>query len=403
MRSKYWLLILVLGLSQNPLQAQPAPPVGVPLVFIAPLAADSSAPVWLGPTLTTTLKRAVEKQTKGAAFAIKAFPSELLERPFALKKRIWRELFQRPAPPGGENYLVVGRFRYVGDELNVSLQLYFLNNLHLVDHYQDRFPLSRLLKWERAVGQWFALNLKLGPGDKRPMIQLPGTPPPPKGAGSLESTLSELEAARARRESTPLSRGYRQAQEQEKALAKFWQDISHDPYQAEIHDIQTRRDPAHPDSLIISFKVTYCINPRILDALMAFYENYGEEPEKTGGYLVYTFEDLNFIPPDFLAELSRGSWRLLPIVSLGAPENPEGCLFYHSAPFQFQPQHSKAKYAGGFPQLILAVPGVSSLRLYVSGKAQTFSYEARIARQALEQLKKIQVRFLPEAELARWL
>jgi len=201
---------------------------------------------------------------------------------------------------------------------------------------------------------------------------------------------------------------YSEYQRQSKAelgsqLERLWHDVAFDPYQAEIHDIHAQRYQHSPDSVLVTFKVTYRINPRILDEIRHFSKTRAAEIEKATEYKGHTFMDLGYTDQAFVDELTSGEWRLTPIISIGPPNYPQRRIFYHSDPMPIDPPTMWHTNVGGFRQLIMGLPGVNALRIYTMEEESTYTYQTQVGYDEMPILDKISVRFVLEKDLHRTL
>ena len=152
--------------------------------------------------------------------------------------------------------------------------------------------------------------------------------------------------------------------------------------------------------MAISFKVSYRINPRILDEIEHFSETRSGLVEKTESFGGHSFMDLGYIDAEFTKAVAGGDWRIVPIVTMGPQRYANRRVFYHSYPRPVHAPSENYTNRGEFKQLLMAIPGVNALRIFVQGDQQNYQYSIVVGYNEIEYLDKIQVTFVPEQDLA---
>ena len=407
--SKKLILLIVLSLLGGSIYCQKALPVSKAniLVFIEPF--DDQGPdkgqAWLQQGLPGFLRSSLSGTEHLRTYTIPDLQSGLIDRPHRLQDLIWKSVFQKRVDPDYETYLILGSYSYLEDQITIRMDLLTLRNTRVLAHYENTLPYTKLLNWKDGLGDWVLTQLRLidnpdrSSSSKRPTLDgniasLPGI--------ALSNQLTTLFDKKQRNETEDLQQKYERQSRLKlgSQLETLWHDIAYDPYLAHIHDIHTLRLQYEPDSVLVSFKVSYRINPRILDEIEHFSRTRSGLVEKTESFEEHAFMDLGYIDADFTREIASGDWRVVPIISMGPENISQRRVFYHSFP---RPITSPGAYyfnQGEFKQLLLAIPGVDALRIFAQEQQQVYEYSTVVGYDEVRKLDKIQVKFVAEQNLA---
>lgn len=406
--NKKLILFIVLGLFTVNVYSQESLPVSKAniLVFVEPF--EDQGPdrgqAWLKQGLPGFLKTSLADTDQLYPYVIQDFQAELVDRPHRLQALIWKSVFQRQVDPDYETYLILGSYSYIEGKLTVRMDLLSLKNTHVIAHFENTLPYTKLLNWKDDLSSWVLKQLRLGDSPETNMSEHPAltndvTPLPGVSANNKLSTLFDT---KQRNETEDLQRKYEEQTRMKlgSQLEALWHDIAYDPYLAKIHDIHTLRLQAEPDSVLISFKVSYRINPRILDEIDHFSKTRAGRVEKAQSFEGHAFMDLGYIDADFAKEVAQGDWRIVPIISLGSDQLPSRRVFYHSFPRPIESPGETYYNQGKFKQLLLAIPGVDTLRIFAQETQQVYEYSIVVAYDEVKNLDKIRVRFVAEQDLS---
>jgi len=403
------VLYIFLGVLGSTVFAQEVLPVSNNnmLIFIEPFENHSprSEQDWLSLGLPGFLKTGLADTELLFAYSIPDFQNDLVDRPHKLQDLIWKSVFQQSVDPGYESYLVLGSFHYVEGELAVRMDLLSLHNTRVIARFQEQVPYTKLLTWKGELSEWVLSSLRLN-GQTDPLkvnkLSLSDKAVAPLPGIALRDQLNNLFDTKKQNETEDLQQKYAEQSRMKLGaqLEALWHDIAYDPYLANIHDIQTLRLQAEPDSVLVTFKVGYRINPRILDEIEHFSKTRSGLVGQTETFEGHAFMDLGYIDADFTREVAGGDWRIVPIISMGPPSLPFQRVFYHSFP---RPIESPGEYyynQGKFKQLLLAIPGVDALRIFAQELQQVYEYSIVVGYDEINKLDKIQVKFVAEKDLA---
>jgi hypothetical protein len=285
------------------------------------------------------------------------------------------------------------------------MELLTLRNTRVVNRFEKRLSYAELLTWKEELGTWVQSQMRLSPNAGQSsqtdrivsngVTAMPGVP--------FNEQLTKLFNNKQKKEVEDLQQKYEEQSMMKLGtqLEQLWYDIAYDPYLASIHDLHTLRLQHEPDSVLVNFKVSYRINPRILDEIEHFSRTRAGLVEKTESFEEHAFMDLGYIDAEFTKKIASGDWRIVPIVSMGSATLPERRTFYHSFP---RPIDSPGEYyynQGEFKQLLLAIPGVNSIRIFAQENHQVYEYSLVVGLNEIERLGKIQVKFVAEQDLAK--
>ncbi len=406
--NKKLFLIILLGLLVGNAISQEFLPVSKQnmLVFIEPFEDHSprAGQGWLKQGLPGFLKSSLSDADYLHPYIAPDFESNLIDRPHKLQDLLWKSVFQKRVDPGYETYLVLGSFVYVEGTLTVRMDLLSLHNTQILAHFEDELPYTKLLTWKGEMGEWVLENMRLLDDPKSPTSssqKIPTNSTTPLPGIALKQQLTTLFDSQKSNESEDLQRKYEQQSRMKLGvqLEKLWHDIAYDPYLANIHDINTLRLQAEPDSVLVTFKVGYRINPRILDEIEHFSKTRSGLVGKTESFEGHAFMDLGYIDAAFTKEIAGGDWRIVPIVTMGSEKVDNRRVFYHSFP---RPIESPGEYyynQGKFKQLLLAIPGVDAMRIFAQEEKQVYEYSIVVGYDEIKKLDKIQVKFVSEQDL----
>jgi len=404
---KYSLLIAVLLLAT--LQAQEVLPVSTDniLIFIEPFTDQGVDPsqTWLSQGLPGFLQSTLSETEHLQPYQIGTFNSDLIDRPHKLQSLIWKSVFHRRVDPAYETYLILGSFAYLEGQLTLRLDLLTLKNTHVLAHYENTFAYTKLLSWKTEPGEWVKTQLRLAQAPKMagaPTLPALSDAVAPAPRGSLQDQLTTLFNTKQEQATADLSPEIKLQSRQKLGhqLESLWHDIAYDPYLAKIHDIHTLRLQYEPDSVRITFKVSYRINPRILDEIEYFSATRAGKQAQSASFEGHTFMDLGYIDADFTNELAGGDWRIVPIITMGPPAYPQRRVFYYSFPNPIDPPGTFYYNQGKFKQLLIAIPGVSALRIFAQEAQEDYEYSLTVGYDEIGQLDKIQVKFVHEQDLS---
>jgi|GEM_PF-354779 len=404
------VVILALLLGNVIAQAQEVLPIGKDniLVFIEPFEdhGPDHGQAWLQQGLPGFLKSQVSGQQKIHVYTIADFSSSLVDRPHKYQDLIWKSVFRRDVDSAYETYLVLGSYSYLDGQITIRMDLLSLRNTQVVAHFEKSLPYTKLLSWKNALGEWLLSQMKLGDATAKETMQpLPnfddGITPVP--GVSLRQQLTSLFDTKQKQEEIDLQRKYEQQSRMKLGtqLESLWKDIAYEPYLANIHDIHTLRLQSEPDSVAISFKVSYQVNPRILDEIEHFSKTRAGLVEKTESFDGHAFMDLGYIDAEFTKAVAGGDWRVVPVITMGAKTYPQRRVFYHSFPRPISSPGTNFRNRGEFKQLLMAIPGVNALRIFVQESQQVYDYEIVVGYDEIKDLDKIQVTFVPEQDLSK--
>jgi len=407
--NKKLIPVIIFGLLLGTVAAQETLPYSKEhiLIFIEPFEDHGSdtSQAWLKQGLPGFLKTSLSETDQLYAYVIPDFDASLVDRPHRLQDLIWKSVFKKEVDPAYETYLLLGSYSYLEGEISIRMDFLSLKNTQIIDRFEKKLSYAKLLNWKDTLAEWVLTQLSLRENStgisSKTLIQtkgsvfMPGVP--------LNEQLGELFNQQQRHETEDLKQRYEQQSKLKlgSQLERLWYDITYDPYLAQIHDINTLRLQYEPDSVLINFKVSYRINPRILDEIEYFSRTRSGLIEKTESFEEHAFMDLGYIDAEFTKQIAGGDWRIVPIVTLGGESAPERRTFYHSYP---QPIESPGEHyynMGRFKQLLLAIPGVDALRIFAQEVEQVYEYSIVVGYDEIRQLEKIQVRFVPEQDLAK--
>ncbi len=407
--SKKLILLIVLALLMGNVYSQKVLPVSKEniLVFVEPFEdhGPDKGQGWLVQGLPGFLKSGLADKEQLYTYIIPDLKAGLIDRPHRLQDVIWKSVFQKRVDPDYETYLILGSYSYLEGQITIRMDLLSLKNTRVLGHFEKTLPYTKLLTWKKGLGEWVLTQMRLADDPNQPLSAkgpvLDGDIAPLPGI-ALSDQLTTLFDTKQRNETEDLRAKYEHQTRLKlgNQLETLWHDIAYDPYLANIHDIHTLRLQYEPDSVRVSFKVSYRINPRILDEIEHFSQTRSGLVEKTESFEEHAFMDLGYIDADFTREIAGGDWRIVPIISMGPEDFPGRRVFYHSFP---RPIESPGKYytnQGKFKQLLLAIPGVDALRIFAQEIQEVYQYSIVVGYDEIKKLDKIQVKFVAEQDLA---
>lgn len=378
------------------------------LIFIEPFENHSprGEQSWLSQGLPGFLKTGLSDAEYLYAYSIPDFQNDLVDRPHRLQDLIWKSVFQQEVDEGYESYLLLGSYVYIEGELTVRMDLLTLRNTKRIARFQQKVPYTKLLTWKGELADWVLSSLRMKEERPAPMdLSMPGKDSAPLPGVALRDQLNTLFDTKKKNESEDLQRKYEQQSRMKLGvqLEELWHDIAYDPYLANIHDIHTLRLQAEPDSVLVTFKVGYRINPRILDEIEHFSKTRSGLVGKTESFEGHAFMDLGYIDAEFTREVAGGDWRIVPVITMGPENLPYRRVFYHSFPRPIQSPGEYYHNQGKFKQLLLAIPGVDAMRIFAQEVQQVYEYSIVVGYDEIHNLDKIQVKFVAEKDLAKHL
>ncbi|NQV29838.1 MAG: hypothetical protein HQ508_03025 [Candidatus Marinimicrobia bacterium] len=407
--NKKLIIIIILGLLAVQAFSQEALPVSKRniLVFVEPFEDHSPRPDqgWLSQGIPRFLKSGLADSEYLHSYIIPDFQTELVDRPHKLQDIIWKSVFQRHVDPAYETYLVLGSYVYLEGELTIRMDLLALRNTRVIARFEEVLPYTKLLTWKGELSNWVLQNLHLKESPEG-LSDSPWNPPStdvaPLPGIALRDQLTTLFDTKKKNESEDLQRRYEQQSSMKLGaqLETLWHDIAYDPYLANIHDIHTLRLQAEPDSVLVNFKVSYRINPRIIDEIEHFSQTRARLVGKADSFEGYSFMDLGYIDAEFTREIAGGEWRIVPIITMGSEKTPNQRVFYHSFPRPITSPGEHYYNQGNFKQLLFAIPGVDALRIFAQEVEQIYEYSIVVGYGEIKELDKIQVKFVAEQDLA---
>jgi len=408
---KKLILITLLGFMVGSIYAQSVLPLSKEnvLIFVEPfenMGLDKGQG-WLTQGLPGFVKSTLADTDHLGTYLIPDFQVELVDRPHRLQDMIWKSVFQKRVDPDYETYLLLGSYVYAENQITVRMDLLSLGNTRVLAHFENTLPYTKLLSWKESMGDWVMTQLRLvdtPSSSKNSLPMLPDDVTPVPGI-SIKEQLTTLFDTRKRNESEDLKHKYQQQSRLKlgSQLEGLWHTIAYDPYLADIYDIQTLRQQYEPDSVRVSFKVSYRINPRILDEIEHFSNTRSGLVVKTESFEEHAFMDLGYIDAEFAAGVASGDWRMVPIISMGPERYANQRIFYHSFPRPITSPGEHYYNQGNFKQLLLAIPGVDALRIFAQEVQQDYEYSIIVGYDEMKSLDKIQVRFVTEQDLANQL
>lgn len=378
------------------------------VVFLAPISDQTpqQSPAWLAGGLTSFIKDNLTQIQNLQVLNVKSIDASWLAKSDLLRQHIWRDNFGIPPQNGYDIYIITGNFGYGEDLVNLHLDLYYLRLGYKLDEFKMSDKYTHLLQWKDKLGEWVRETMGLSLSGRqfgRPLdaasVEYFGEPnrtttadiyrvkPTPFNADSLAGGLFADQRNREQRS---------------QMLRELWRNILFDPYLAQIHDISTKPSPYTADSLIVSFQVTYVVNPRIANILTAFGKTNKGLSDITVNYQRSTFIDLDY-DLVFVQELMRGDWRAVPLVSMGKDAYPHQRLFYHTPADIALKATPDRQNMGLFKQLLVALPGVNVVRFYTIPDETTIRYTTTIGRNERKNLDKISVNFVRENQILDYL
>lgn len=378
------------------------------VVLLAPISDQTpqQSPAWLAGGLTSFIKDNLTQIQNLQVLNIKPLEANWLAKPELLRQHVWRDNFGIQPQNGYDIYIVAGNFGYNQDLVNLHLDLYYLRLGYKLDEFEMSDRYTHLLQWKDKLGEWARETMGLSLSGRqfgRPLdaasVEYFGEPnrtvtadiyrvkPTPFNADSLAGGLYADQRNREQRS---------------QMLRELWRNILFDPYLAQIHDISTKPNPFTADSLIVSFQVTYLVNPRIANILTAFGKTNQGLSDKTGKFQRSTFIDLDY-DLDFVKELMRGDWRAVPLVTMGKETYTHQRLFYHTPADIALKETADRQNMGLFKQLLVALPGVNVVRFYTIPDETTIRYTTTIGRNERQNLDKISVNFVRENQILDYL
>ncbi|MCF7798087.1 MAG: hypothetical protein K9N11_00010 [Lentisphaeria bacterium] len=378
------------------------------VVLLAPMVDETpvQSPQWLADGLSAFLRDNLKPIHNLKVLTVRPVAADWLTNPAELRNRIWQANFNSKPLPGYDIYLITGKFGYRQDLVNVHLDLWYLRLGYKLDEFDFSDKYTHLLNWKGKLGDWAreAMGISLaGRSFGRPLdaasveyfgskttgttAEIYQVTPTPYDADSLEGGLYADQRNREQRS---------------RMLRELWRNVLFDPYLAQIHDIHTRPNPYAPDSLVLSFQVTYVVNPRIANILTAFGRKNKGKTAITEEYQSATFIDLDYDIP-FVRELMRGDWRAVPLVTIGKENYPHRRVFFHTPADIAISSSRDRRNMGIFTQMLVALPGVNTVRFYTIPKENTVRYETIIGRNERAYLDKISVNFVRENQILEYL
>ena len=378
------------------------------LIFIEPFEdlGPDRAQTWLAQGLPGFIKTGVADEWHLNCYIAPNFSSSLVDRPYKYQDLLWKSVFQRQVDPAYETYLILGSYSYLEGQITIRMDLLSLRNTQVLAHFENTLPYPKLLSWKNALSEWVLSQLRLADQPNQssttglPNLNAGVTPVP---GVSLRDQLSSLFDSKQRQETVDLEKKYEQQSRMKLGtqLESLWQDIAYEPYLASIFDIRTLRLQSEPDSVAISFKVSYRVNPRILDEIEHFSKTRSGLVDKTESFEQHAFMDLGYIDADFTKTVAGGDWRIVPVITMGSEQYAARRVFYHSFPSPISVPGQNYLNRGEFKQLLMAIPGVNALRIFVQQDQQVYEYAIIVGYDEIKYLDKIQVSFVPEQDLAK--
>ncbi|NQV16360.1 hypothetical protein HQ531_12940 [bacterium] len=405
---KIFRLVIVVGLVLGNTWAQEVVPVSKEniLVFVEPF--EDQGPdmgqEWLRQGLPGFIKSTLSDTEHLQTYIIPNFKATLVDRPHKLQDLIWKSVFQRELDSDYETYLILGSYSYIEGQLTIRMDLLSLKNTRILGHFENSLSYTKLLTWKDGLGDWVLAQLRLADSPTQSSTRLPvpsdGITPVPGVA--LSDQLTTLFDTKQRNETENLKKKFKQQSMMKLGtqLENLWHDITYDPYLAKIHDIHTLRMQYEPDSVLVSFKVSYRVNPRILDEIEHFSKTRAGLVEQTESFEGHAFMDLGYIDADFTRKVAGGDWRIVPIVTMGPEDYSGRRVFYHSYPRPIESPGEFYYNKGKFKQLLLAIPGVDAMRIFTQEMQQVYEYSIVVGYDEIKQLDKIKVKFVAEQDLA---
>ena len=375
------------------------------LIFVQPfenLSPRAYQP-WLSNGLPGFVDNGIDQSSTLEIYRITPKDVGLLDRPHRLERLIWKEVFDLPVDNRYETYLLIGNYSYIDGELEIRMELMSLRDTRTLARYAKTFEYTKLLAQKDALGKWVHDQITL-PGQERSVSEAVSSQPNRLGSlpGIAKRKRPALHAERGQaaiEQELPPVYAKQEAQQLGTQVEKLWQDIAYDPYLAEIQDLKTLRLQAEPDSVLVTFNVAYRVNPRILDEIEHFSRTRADQVESSSSFQGHTFMDLGYIDEDFVHSIAAGDWRMVPIISMGPKGFKGRRVFYHSFPRPLEPPSVRHINQGQFEQLLLAVPGVNSMRIFAREASSIYPYEIIVGLNELKGLDKIQVKFVAEQDL----
>ncbi|MCF7823944.1 MAG: hypothetical protein K9N35_07190 [Candidatus Marinimicrobia bacterium] len=406
---KKLIFVAILGVLAGNLFSQEVLPYSTDkiLIFIEPFEdqGPDHSQSWLNKGLPGFLKTSLSETDNVYPYLIPDFDASLIDRPHRLQDMIWKSVFKREIDPAYESYLILGSYSYLEGQISIRMELLSLKSTRRIARFEQTLGYTKLLSWKEALGDWILAQLNLidEPGisysDEKTLdngvAPMPGVP--------IKDQMYEIFNQKQRKETEDLQRKYEQQSMMKLGtqLEALWHDIAYDPYLAEIFDIHTLRLQYEPDSVLVNFKVSYRINPRILDEIEHFSRTRSGHVEKTESFEEHSFMDLGYIDADFTKQIAGGDWRIVPIITMGMDSSPGKRVFYHSFPRPIESPGEHYYNQGEFKQLLMAIPGVDALRIFAQEVQQVYEYSIVVGYDEIKQLDKIQVKFVAEEDLAK--
>lgn len=378
------------------------------VVLLAPMTDQTpqQSPAWLGSGLSGFIKDNLTQIQNLQVLNIKPIESGWLSQPDLLRQHIWRDNFGALPQNGYDIYIITGDFGYNQDLVNLHLDLYYLRLGYKLDEFDFSDKYTHLLEWKGKLGEWARETMGLSLSGRqfgRPLdaasVEYFGEPNRTVTADIYRVTPTPFNADSM---GGGLYADQRNREQRSQMLRELWRNILFDPYLAQIHDITTKPNPYTADSLIVSFQVTYVVNPRIANILTAFGKTNKGLSDITGNYQRSTFIDLDY-NLDFVRELMRGDWRAVPLVAMGKEDYPHQRLFYHTPADVTLKETPDRQNMGLFKQLLVALPGVNVVRFYTIPDETTVRYTTTIGRNERKNLDKISVNFVRENQILDYL
>lgn len=403
------LMLAMLFLAAN-LSAQEVLPLAKDniLIFMEPFEdlGPDHGQAWLVQGIPGFIKTNINEQPKLNCYTTPDFNPAMVDRPHKYQDLIWRSVFKRQVDPAYETYLILGSYSYLDGQIMIRMDLLALRNTQVLAHFENTLPYTKLLSWKDALGDWVLAQLRLADQPSQagasnlPDLQSGSTPLP---GIALRDQLTTLFDTKQRRETVDLEEKYAQQSRMKLGtqIESLWQDIAYEPYLASIYDIKTLRMQSEPDSVAISFKVSYKVNPRIVDEIDHFSRTRSGLVDQTESFEQHAFMDLGYIDAEFTRTVAGGDWRIVPVITMGSEQYSQRRVFYHSFPRPIQSPGINYINSGEFKQLLMAIPGVNALRLFVQEKSQDYEYSIIVGYDEIKNLDKIQVSFVPEQDLAK--
>lgn len=400
-------LVFCVGLLFGSLPAQEVLPVSTEniLIFVEPFEdqGPESGQEWLRQGLPGFIKSTLADSDHLHTYLIPDFHSELVDRPHKLQDLIWKSVFQKQVNPAYETYLILGSYSYLEGQLTIRMDLLSLRNTQILGHFENTLSYTKLLTWKDGLGDWVLTQLRLAENPAQTSPKSPtfsdGITPVPGVA--LSDQLTTLFDSKQKNETENLRAKFKQQSMMKLGtqLENLWHDIAYDPYLAKIQDIHTLRLQHEPDSVLVSFKVAYRVNPRILDEIEHFSKTRSGLVEQTESFEGHAFMDLGYIDAEFTKNVAGGDWRIVPVITMGPENYSARRIFYHSFPRPIEPPGDYYYNQGKFKQLLLAVPGVDAMRIFTQEQHQVYEYSIVVGYNEMKQLDKIKVKFVAEQDL----